>query len=587
MQNQDQAISLDTHNDAIQNLNPNQYVPVNNPNENIFQNDEKDQQINHSPKKYQDHEEIDGSLEHTQINQSLAADALETKYPDPSLQRLIFETICQCFLGFLTFFILVGFTFILAFFVAHAPTKSKINLSSYYIGFFWIFTPTWLSYGFNGGCLIVFSRFIAIKDYKSLKIVFGHGLLCAIFYNLIYLIYITIIYICIPYIYSNEPEYINEVKAFLLYSPIGFLLYPYVDLARNLFIANGCIGQALFIEFLGLINCIFFGWLLIINFDMGLLGIALSLSFTIYLTVSLYYGYYQFGSEFKSYWEANSKSQEDHDSLLNAKFLLSAANLEDQDNLLTNILEDHEDDNPNKSLLDVEKEVTNQYEENDLRLLKNFVRFNQWFAFQAFQNIFWLETFTLIVSENYSLGAMAAQGSLVSINDLVCTIGVGFGFVMSSKVSKFMTQKNIKQVKRLGYISCLTLVTIGSIIGIFAYVFCDGLAALLNNNEEVQIYLVKIIKIWAIFTPCKALQYALNDYYKSINQQKFIMGSNLVFNYLVQFSLIIIFMKMGDGSECVWKAATIQTAVYDVVLLIGQYFVDLKKYSEKIVNSVS
>lgn len=111
---------------------------------------------------------------------------------------------------------------------------------------------------------------------------------------------------------------------------------------------------------------------------------------------------------------------------------------------------------------------------------------------------------------------MDAQAISLTFNDIGSGIVVGFCFMISSNLSKFMAQKNTKQVKRLAYISCVMLLAIGTTIGMLVYVYCDGLAALMSKNEKVQMHFVKIMKIWVFLLPCNMLSHVLQAFYKAI-----------------------------------------------------------------------
>lgn len=590
MNGQDQANSFDSHLNSKQNSDPSKDVSVFNPTQNSFKTSESDQQQKNSPKEHQNDPKRNNTTELSKTNEP--SDTLVTKAPDMSLLMLTIETLIEGFFGFVTYFLMIGFLFFMAYFLAHSPTNSALNLSVYYIILFQNCSITWFIFGFNSGCLIIFSRYVGIKDWKSLKIVFNHGKHCQIFYSLMYVIYVILIFICLPYIYPTKPEYVIGVRSAMYHIPIIFLFFPFLDLIRNLFIANGCLDIAVLIEFIGLVICVTTGWTFIINFDMHVFGVTLALGCTQIVTIGSYYGYFQFGSRFKPYREANSKSLEDDDDIF-------SVNKEDQKNLLIDDLEDHENGPPSSTSKDhrtvnsignlfisVKEIATIQQEENDLRCFDKFVKFTQWFGLQGFQNFFYAELFTLIVSEYYPMEMMDAQASLDSINKLVACIGVGYGFVISSKLSKFMAQNNTKQVKRMGQIGFTIMLTTGCMIGLLAYVYCDRLAAFLNKDVEVQKQLVKIIKFWAIYLPSNSIHYALMEFYKAINLQKFVLVTSILTGYALQFMLIVIFIRMGDGSECIWRAASIQISVFDLILMIGQFFVNLKKQSEDVAKSL-
>ena len=78
----------------------------------------------------------------------------------------------------------------------------------------------------------------------------------------------------------------------------------------------------------------------------------------------------------------------------------------------------------------------------------------------------------------------------------------------------------------------------------------------------------------------------LSYFYRAINKHQMFTYHTFLFYYILQFVLVAIFIKNGDGSDCIWKAACIMLVSFDVVMILQMFRLNLNEQHQEIVKTI-
>ena len=122
----------------------------------------------------------------------------------------------------------------------------------------------------------------------------------------------------------------------------------------------------------------------------------------------------------------------------------------------------------------------------------------------------------------------------------------GFGLTTAAMISRFIIQLKVNVAKKTAFVACFTILCLGSFASLFVYSKSHAIAKMLIKDEETQLVLDKIIKLYAPAIPIELLQGPTYAIVRSIGKQNYMVLCQIISNYIVHFSVMYYVMEVGQ-----------------------------------------
>ncbi|MHC1719144.1 MAG: MATE family efflux transporter [Clostridiaceae bacterium] len=146
---------------------------------------------------------------------------------------------------------------------------------------------------------------------------------------------------------------------------------------------------------------------------------------------------------------------------------------------------------------------------------------------------------------------------------------LGFGMATAALVGISLGENNIKKAKELVYLSNIisTVFMVG--IGIIFFIFAPQLAALFTDTKEVQVLVVQVLRLIALFQPFSAMTQIFTSALQGAGDTKFPMYATLIGIWFGRVGLGYLFgVILGFGLFGVWIGYALDLTIRGLLLFM-------------------
>ena len=494
----------------------------------------------------------------------------QNQYAKKKVKRIIKKTLASGSLASLTFLMITGYFFMVAFYTEHLP-NSKLYMSSQASALIWIYPVQGFLSGFGQGFGVCISRCIGIKDWRGVRYFLRmHLVILSIWSVSFFFIYIILVFIGQKFLYLEKEFYYNIQKVIIAFF-FTTIQYGYTITFRNAFISFGHIYTSMCIEFVGLAVMQVAGKIYPSLFKMDFTGILLAILTTLMVCLIEYSLCWRYGSLFKKYrsylktldqrelQNNNGGSMSKNAELEEDRFVSSSNS--DIEPAIINTRKKSEAI-PKKSVVST---ITIRGKNHSQKSYKNYIEFTAIWSFIGFFGVSWLQINNFIITKNFPKEVIAAQGMVSQFDVQIECVSIGFSFYIIPELSKLLIRKDIKSAKQLCQIFLMITLTITSMIALICYSFSDLFSTILTNDKTSQYYLSRDLKTWAFFGVSSSIRQSQSSIVRSIGKQKEFLAVQLICNYGIQFLVQWALLKFYGDSVSVWISSCVSSVFINIM----------------------
>lgn len=157
---------------------------------------------------------------------------------------------------------------------------------------------------------------------------------------------------------------------------------------------------------------------------------------------------------------------------------------------------------------------------------------------------------------------------------------MGFGVAATTLVGQQLGAGKIKEAKKYAYMSNLLSTLLMVVIGVIFFIGAPFLASLFTQDVEVQVLVVKVLRIIALFQPLLSLSMIMASALQGVGDTKFPMYATLVGIWGIRVAGgYLLAVVLGFGLVGIWLAYALDVSVRGILMFIRfrkEKWIDIK-----------